>query len=227
MKGTETAMTTKASYEVNTLGLKVGPLHERLLAYFNDMHEARAIGDTQTIKELEAFVPQLLDEFESTECRNYPNPGWLAGKMRGGWNVARGKFDAALQAELAGFRYASEEPSAPDENDTARKQRQSVSASNIADQLWRLGRATEGLPWAKLSVELWPSNSINFLVFGITAYHGGYKDQADQIFRNLRQVANLQDDRDAIAKCMGFERELHAMTDLPNVKDLLADMGVN
>jgi hypothetical protein len=225
MKGIGTVM-AKASYEVNTLGLKVGPIHERLLAYFNEMHEARAAGDTQTIEELEVLVPQLLDEFESTECRNYPNPGWLAGKMRGGWNLARGELYAALQAELTGFRYADEEPSAPDGNDTAKKRRKSVSASNIADQLWRMGRAAEGLPWAQLSVELWPSNSINYLVLGITAYHGGLKKQADQIFRNLRQVANFKDDQDVIAKCMEFERELHTMIDLPTVKDLLEDMGV-
>jgi hypothetical protein len=225
MKGIGTVM-AKASYEVNTLGLKVGPIHERLLAYFNEMHEARAAGDTQTIEELEALVPQLLDEFEATECSNSPNPGWLAGKMRGGWNVARGELYAALQAELAGFNYADEEPSAPDGNDTEKKHRKSVSASNIADQLWRMGRAAEGLPWAQLSVELWPSNSINYLVLGITAYHGGLKKQADQIFRNLRQVANFKDNQDVIAKCMEFERELHTMTDLPSVKDLLEDMGV-
>ena len=225
MKGIGTVM-AKASYEVNTLGLKVGPIHERLLAYFNDMHEAQAAGDEQTIKELEALVPQLLDEFEATECRNDPNPGWLAGKMRGGWNLARGKFYDALQAELSGFRCADEEPSAPDGNDTAKKHRKSVSASNIADQLWRMGRAAEGLPWAQLSVELWPSNSINYLVLGITAYHAGFKKQADQIFRSLRQVANFKDNQDVIAKCMEFERELHAMTDLPSVKDLLEDMGV-
>jgi hypothetical protein len=216
----------KASYEVNTLGLQVGPIHERLLAYFNEMHEAQAAGDTQTIGKLEALVPQLLDEFETTECRNSPNPGWLAGKMRGGWNLARGQLYAALQAELTGFRYADEEPSAPDGNDTAKKHRKSVSASNIADQLWRMGRAAEGLPWAQLSVELWPSNGINYLVLGMTAYHAGLKKQADQIFRSLRQVADFKDDQDVIAKCMEFERELHTMTDLPAVRELLENMGV-
>lgn len=224
MKGMETVM-AKASYEVNTLELKVGPIHERLLAYFNEMHEARAEGDTQTIEELEELVPQLLDEFEATECRNSPNPGWLAGKMRGGWNVARGDFDSAIEAELSGFRYADEEPSAPDGNDTGRNHRKSVSASNIADQLWRMGRAEKGLPWAQLSVDLWPSNSVNYLVLGITAYHAGLKDQADQIFSNLRQAANFKDDQDVIAKCLEFERELQNMTDLPAVKDLLEEMG--
>ncbi len=225
MKGIGTVM-AKASYEVNTLALKVGPIHERLLRHFNDMHEARAAGDTQTIEELEVLVPRLLDEFESTECRNSPNPGWLAGKMRGGWNLARGDLNSALQAELTGFRYADEEPSAADGDDTQKNRRKSVSASNVADQLWRMGRAAEGLPYAQLSVELWPSNSINYLVLGITAYHAGFKEQANQIFSNLRQAANFKDDQDAIAKCMEFEGELLDMTDLPAVRDLLEDMGV-
>ncbi|HKC63261.1 MAG TPA: hypothetical protein VKB86_06465 [Pyrinomonadaceae bacterium] len=216
----------KASYEVNTLALKVGPIHERLLAYFNDMHEARAAGDTETIAKLEMIVPQLLDEFEATECRNSPNPGWMIGKMRGGWNLARGELYAALQAELSGFRYADEEPSVPGVDDTDKKHRKSVSASNIADQLWRMGRAAEGLPWAQLSVELWPSNSVNYLVLAITAYHAGFKKQADQIFRNLREAANFKDNQDVIAKCMEFERELYTMTDLPAVSALLKDMGV-
>lgn len=225
MKGIGTVM-SKASYEVNTLGLKVGPIHERLLAYFNEMHEAQAAGDMETIGKLEALVPRLLDEFEATECRNSPNPGWLAGKMRGGWNLARGRLYAALEAELRGFRYADEEPSAPDGDDTAKRHRKSVSASNIADELWRMGRAAEGLPWAQLSVELWPSNGVNYLVLGMTAYHAGLKKQADQIFRSLRQVADFKDDRNVTAKCMEFERELHTMIDLPAVKDLLEDMGV-
>jgi hypothetical protein len=225
MKGTATVM-EKTSYEVNTLGLKVGPVHERLLAYFNDMHEARATGDTQTIEELEVLVPQLLEEFEATECLNTPNPGWLAGKMRGGWNLARGDLDAALQAELVGFRYADEEPASADQSDIGKKHRKSVSASNIADQLWRLGRAKEGLSYAQLSVELWPSNSINYLVLGITAYHAGLKKEADLIFSNLRQAADFEDDRDVIAKCLEFERELQDMADLPAVRELLEAMGV-
>jgi hypothetical protein len=225
MKGIGTVM-AKASYEVNTLALKVGPIHERLLRYFNDMHEARAAGDNQTIEELEAIVPRLLDEFESTECRNSPNPGWLAGKMRGGWNLARGDLNTALEAELRGFHSADEEPPAADGDDTQKNRRKSVSASNVADQLWRLGRAAEGLPYAQLSVELWPSNPINYLVLGITAYHAGFKEQADEILSNLRLVANFKDDQDAIAKCMEFERELRDMTDLMAVRNLLEDMGV-
>jgi hypothetical protein len=225
MKGSETVM-VNGSYEVNTLALKVGPIHERLLAYFNEMHEARAANDKQTVEELEVIVPRLLDEFEITECLDTPNPGWLAGKMRGGWNLACGDLDAALQSELSGFRYADEEPSASDGDDTQKNRRKSVSASNIADQLWRLGRAAEGLPWAQLSVELWASNSINYLVLGITAYHAGLKSQADQIFSKLREATNFDDDQDAIAKCFQFERELQDMTDLPAVRDLLEAMGV-
>ena len=58
----------KPSYEVNTMNLKIGPLHRRLLAYYNEMHEAIAGDDFQTISELEEIVPALLEEFEATEC---------------------------------------------------------------------------------------------------------------------------------------------------------------
>lgn len=215
-----------ASYEVNTLGLKVGAIHERLLGYFNEMHEARATGDTQTIEDLELIVPKLLDEFEATECRNTPNPGWLAGKMRGGWNLARGDVKAALQAEMIGYRYANEEPLTPDGDNIARNRRRSVSASNIADQLWRLGRAQEALHYAQTSVELWASNGINYLVLGITTYYAGLKDQANQIFSSLQQIADFKDEHDVISKCMIYERELYNMTDLPAVKDLVQKMEV-
>lgn len=225
---TETSFLTaspKASYEVNTLSLEVGPCHERLLEYYNEMHEARACGDTETIEELERLVPGLLEEFEATECRKASNPGWLSGKMRGGWHVARGDFETALIFEHEGYRCADEEPDR-EETRIAKAQRKSVSASNIADQLWRLGVAEQGLPWARLSVELWPSNTINHLVLAITAYHAGLREEADQVLGLLRQVARFENERDVLAKCMSFERELHRMTDLPAVQDLLQDMEV-
>ena len=214
-----------ASYEVNTLGLEVGDLHKRLLSYFNEMHEARATGNSQTIDHLEAFVPTLLDEFAATECNYTQNPRWLENKMRGGWNLARGNVEAALEAELTGYYYANTEKIASDEDETATKRRQSVSASNIADQLWRLGRAKEGLSWAQLSVKLWSSNSINYLVLGITAYYAGYKNQANHIFSSLGQIADFKDERDMVSKCMQFERELRTMTDLPAVKNIVEKMG--
>lgn len=214
----------KASYEVETIKLEAGPRHKRLLGYYNEMHEAQAAGDTATIHELEQIVPPLLDEFEATECPNMPNPGWLSGKMRAGWHVARGDFETALKFEQQGYRHADEEPDAK-ETRTAKARRKSVSASNIADELWRLGRAQEGLPWARLSVELWPSNTINHLVLAITAYHAGLRDEANQIIAQLRQIADFSRERDVLSKCMSFERELKAMTDLSAVQQLLQHMG--
>lgn len=223
MKGTGTAM-AKASYEVNTIGLKVGPIHTRLLALFNEMHEAQASGDVLKIQQLEHTVPLLIEEFETTECRDSPNPGWLAGKMRGGWHVARGDFETALKFERIGYQYALEELVADGADETPKKHRMSVSASNIADELWRLGRASEGLPLAKLSVELWPSNSINYLVLSITAYYAGFREEADQVLSQLHKIAGFSDHRDALSKCMEFERELRNMRDLPSVQRLLSAM---
>lgn len=214
----------KPSYEVNTLRLNVGPLHQRLLGYYNEMHEAIASGDGDTVQELEEIVPPLLEEFEATECQTSVNPGWLAGKMRGGWHVARGDFNAALRFELNGYQHAAEEPDNRD-NPIGKAHRRSVSASNIADQLWRLGRAREGLDWARISVELWPENTINHLVLAITAYRAGLRKEADQVLSKLRQVAEFGNEHDALSLCISFERELHGMTELPAVESLLRDMG--
>lgn len=205
------------------MGLEIGPLHRRLLDYFNEMHEARATGDVRLVDELDALVPELLDEFSATECLESSNPGWLANKMRAGWQVARGNFAAALQFESMGYRHAADEQG--EGGDTEANRRRSVSASNIADQMWRLGRSKEGLPWAKLSVELWPSNSVNYLVLAITAYHAGLKDEADQLFAHLRQAASFDDERDVLAKCMEFERELQNMSELASVRGLLENLG--
>ena len=219
------AVSPLASYEVNSLGDDVGPLHKRLLAYFNEMHEATAAGDTETIQELEQVVPPLLDEFEATEALTTPNPGWLSGKMRAGWYVACGRYEEALAFEYKGWLHAVSEADA-EENHAAKARRKSVSASNIADELWRLGRATEGLPWARLSVDLWPSNTINHLVLAITAYHAGLHDEADQMIERLRQLANFGDASDILSECMSFEQAFHEMTALPSVRRLLQDMEV-
>lgn len=223
MKGTATAM-AKASYEVETIPQNVGPIHKRLLSYFNEMHEARDTGNIDVMEDLESIVPALLGEFEAVECSKGVNPGWLLNKMRAGWEVARGDFEAALKFERDGYRCAEDEPT--DGNNIARNQRLSISASNIADELWRLDRATEGLPWAKLSVDLWPSNTVNSLVLAITAYHAGFPNEADQLLSQLRRIANFDDARDVLSKCMQFERELHTMTDLASVQGLFEDMGV-
>lgn len=213
---------SKASYETNTLNLKVGFLHEALLAYFNDMHEARATYDLGTMEELEQIVPALLDEFEATECRKTENPLWLACKMRAGWQMARGDFQSALKFELDGYRHADEERASPKDS-VARNHRRAVSASNIADQLWRLQRAKEGLTWARHSVELWPANSINHLVLAITAYHAGLKKEANNLLGQLLTIASY-DERNLLFQVMSFERELQIMVDLPNVQNLLKNM---
>jgi len=223
MTASDTPARAKASYEVNTLGLHAGPLHVQLLAYYNDMHEAQAAGDTATISRLQQVVPPMLDDFEKTECKTTANPQWLATKMRAGWYVALGDFETALKFERAGYDHAEHER--PGQDIKGRNQRRSISASNVADESWRMGRAAEGLPWALLSVDLWPENSVNHLVLAITAYHAGQKETADKILAELGAIADFTNRRDALAACLTYERELRHMRDLKSVQDLLAELG--
>ena len=214
-----TALELKASYEVNTLRIATGPCHRRLVDAFNEYHEALDLQDEETMSRLGLEVPVLLDEFDRTESDKSDNPPWLRCKMRGGWHVARGEFEKALVWEVQGFRHAESEPGGPE---AAR--RMSVSASNIADELTRLGRADEALEWGRLSIELWPSNAINHLVMAMALYRAGLRDQAEHIIEELRRLADFGNENDVLAKCIAYDRELHEMDDLPAVQQLLREM---
>lgn len=213
----------RASYEANTLRTKTGPIHEKLVHYLNETHEAVANEDEQTLEDLVGIVPQLLEEFERTEACLAENPVWLAKKMRAGWHVALGEFEQALELEKEGWRAASAEPETGD-NAEARARRISVSANNIADELRRLNRASEALPWAKASVDLWHTNTVNHLVFAMVLYQVGMRKQADFILEELRKVAKANGERDVLSKCFAYERELQDMMDLPSVRGLFEEM---
>jgi hypothetical protein len=213
----------RASYEANTLRTETGAIHGKLVNYFNEAHEAVATRDEQTLKGLLEIVPGLLDEFERSEARNAENPAWLTKKMRAGWHVALGEFSRALEYEMEGWRAAVGEPET-DAGRDARAKRMSVSSSNIADELRRMDRANEALPWAKTSVDLWSANSVNHLVFALVLYQAGMRTQADFIIEELRKVAQFGNKRDALSKCFIYERELQDMVDLPSVQRLFEDM---
>ena len=216
----------KASYEANTLSIKTGPLHAKLISYFNETHEAVANTDMGTVDELRKIVPALLEEFERTECEKYENPAWLKFKMRAGWHVALGEFEKAYKFEHEGLLAAAGEPERRSNRET-RTKRISISASNIADQLLRQGRALEALEWAKTSVDLWPTNTVNHLVYGQVLYHAGMKKHANGILDELRRVAQFGNSRDVLAKCMTYERALQDMFELPAVKQLLREMRLS
>jgi len=213
----------KASFEANTLAEYVGPLHREIIRYLNDYHEAVEVVDREIMRELDDRVPPLLDEFERTEVQNSPNPQWLRAKMRAGWHVARGEYEQALAFEREGWEYAQAEVERPETREAVAKRR-SISASNIADELRRLGRHEEALKWALLSVELWSSNPINHLVLALAMYRSGYHDKAERIIEELLRVADFGSSRDVLANCMRYERELYEMDDLRAVRTLLANV---
>lgn len=215
------ATAPKASFEANTMRIETGPLHRQLTHDFNNCHEAVAGGDLITVAKLEASIPPLLEQFEKEESARFENPSWLVEKMWGGFYVALGDYVKALEHELRGWDHAIAD-TAPETPEKAR--RQSISASNIADELLRLGRAKDALPWAQRSVELWSSNPINHLVLAMVYHRAGFHSEADEIVEQLRNAARFGDESDILASCMSYENELHAMTELPAVQRLLADI---
>ncbi len=216
------------SFEVNTIGSYVGDLHRELVACFNEYHEAVGCSDRQKMTQLASTIPDLLDKFEKENAPSSANPQWMVAKMRAGWCLAKGEYEEALEWEMAGFEHATSEPDHA-ETIEGKTKRRSVSASNIADELRRLGRAPEALKWAFLSIELWPTNSINHLVLAMAMYRTGSTIEAEQIMEELVRVADFRNSRDTLATCMAYERELHEMSDLKAVGALLAHVrcGVN
>ncbi len=209
----------KGSFEVNTIGIKTGPLHKKLVTLFNQRHDALARRDVHEMTQLDGIIPQVLAEFDQTESENCENPHWLRCKMRAGWEVAKGDYEAALVWEQEGFDHASAEP---DESAAAR--RLSISSSNIADELTRLGRPEEALEWARLSIELWPTNAINHLVMAMALYRAGFPESSNHMVEELLATANFDDEGDVLATCMSYEQELHDMSDLPAVQRILSAM---
>jgi tetratricopeptide (TPR) repeat protein len=216
---TTTPTKPKASFEVNTTGTDTGPIHSQLVRLFNERHDALDRMDEYEMRRLDSIVPDLLNEFERTESHNSANAGWLQCKMRGGWHVAKGEYEEALAWETQGFNHAASEA---DQVQAAR--RKSVSASNIADQLTRLGRPEEALEWARISIDLWPTNAINHLVMAMALYRAGFHESAEHIIAELLALANFSNENDVLAKCISYERELHDMHDLPAVQKLLQAM---
>jgi tetratricopeptide (TPR) repeat protein len=215
----------KASFEANTLAEYTGPLHRKLIRYFNDYHEAVEEGDREAMQELDEVVPPLLKKFGESEVQSSPNPSWLKAKMWAGWHVARGEYEQALAFEQEGWEHAQAEIERPETREAVAK-RQSVSASNIADELRRIGKHEEALKWALLSVELWSSNPINHLVLALAMYRGGYHDKAERIIEELLRMADFRSGRDILANCMKYERELYEMDNLRAVQALLKNTAM-
>jgi len=214
----------RASFEVNTIREWLGPIHEELIDRFNDRHETVETGDAEAAAELDREIEPLLIKFEATEAPLSANPGWIASKMRAGWCIARGDYADALEYEKKGYEYAVAEVVTP-ETQLANAKRKSVSASNIADELRRLGDAEKALEWARLSVDLWPSNAINHLVLAMAVYRAGYPTEAGRLIAELLSSVELDNPRDTLANCVAFEQELHLMTDLEPVQKLLRSLN--
>jgi hypothetical protein len=133
--------------------------------------------------------------------------------------MGQGEISLALDEEMQAWSYACEEV---DTNPSANAvKRKSITASNIADELRRLGRIEESLVWAKISCDLWNTNPVNFMVFALSLYRAERKREADEIIDELRKLADFESGFDALSACLSFERELHSMTDLDSVKSLL------
>ena len=176
------------SYEVATYPEVVGPQRKEIYRNFNRMHEARRLGNESEIEDLFIIMPVMLDKFEKTESNESHNPKWRRLTTRAGWHLAEGNAELALEYETEGWNAADEYAEVGNPEHVSKQK--AISASNIADELNRLGRYTESVDWAEKSCELWTGNPINHLVLAISLANAGRKEKAAEIFRLLIDFVN-------------------------------------
>ena len=214
----------KASFEVNTLPEPVGPLRRRSSPTSTRITRLSTGATRRRCTSSTDGSRRCWTSSTGPRAGRQTTPSGFRRKLGRGGLSARGEYEKALDLELAGWKHAEAELDRP-ETRLATARRKSISASNIADELRRLGRTTEALEWGRLSVELWPSNSINHLVLAMAVYRAGYHDEADRIIEQLRRMADFLSGRDVLALCLSYERELHEMDGLPSVQRLAKDMA--
>jgi Flp pilus assembly protein TadD len=76
------------------------------------------------------------------------------------------------------------------------------------------------------ALKLWPENPIRHLNLAVCLYALGEKDQAESIFRQLEHEVRYDDDADALALCIRYERDLRIMNDIPSLNRILHKLGV-
>src|SRR6476660_3111893 len=131
-----------ASYNVSTYPGDRGPLRARLTDICNAAQEARRNGELARLPGLEQEFAAVFHQFDQEECLRAELPAWRRPFMLAAWRAAIGDWAGALnldqQAWQAACHAQSTFPSAE-----RLTQLKALSASNMADELRRLGRFDE------------------------------------------------------------------------------------
>jgi hypothetical protein len=223
-KKSSPAASASASYNVSTYPGDRGPLRARLTEICNAVQEARRSGDLDELPALEREFDVVFEQFDREECPRAELPAWRRPVMLAAWRAATGDWAGALALDRQAWQAAC----AAEDTFPARErltQLKALSASNMADELRRLGRLDEAVQWAKRSCELAPEHTGYAFVYALCLARAGARVEADRLFRVL--LAPSDDASKNLAQLVApFEDDLDEISDLPAVAEYLFGTAV-
>jgi hypothetical protein len=211
--------TASTSFNVSTYPGDRGPLRSRLTAICNAAQESRRDGDLGRLPDLEREFNAVFDQFDREECPRAELPAWRRPVMLAAWRAATGDWAGALDLDRQAWQAACTA-----EGTFPSPQRliplKALSASNMADELRRLGQFDEAVHWARLSCELAPDHTGYAFVYALCLARAGARHEADRLFGVL--FAPATEGEQSVAQLVApFEDDLDDVCDLPAVAQYL------
>ena len=223
-KKSSPAASASASYNVSTYPGDRGPLRARLTAICNSAQESRRNYDLGELLALEREFNAVFDQFDREECPRAELPAWRRPVMLAAWRAATGDWAGAFELDQQAWRAACAAENTFPARDRL-TQLKALSASNIADELRRLGRLDEAVRWAKLSCELAPEHTGYAFVYALCLARAGARVEADRLFRAL--LTSCPGTPGNLAQLVApFEDDLDEISDLPAVAEYLFGTAV-
>lgn len=175
MKFSGKTQTTTPSTTIVTAATpgELSTLEAAMMDACNEMHEARATGQTARAADIRGLLLDLLRRYDESDADNHPNPAWARPNQRALVLSALGDVDAAVDAERIALRYA----------DTPR--RREISLDNLCDRSLRLKRYEEAVGYFLAAAEVAPA-SVPVMLNGAQAlFMAGFKAESQSIFAAL------------------------------------------
>jgi tetratricopeptide (TPR) repeat protein len=200
------------------------PGQRALNALVNRYEQAFADRDRAEMARLRRALRYSLADFERRDGDEHSRPEWIRPVMRANVLACLGRLEDALAEELRGEGQARC-ILADDPEDAMARVLLAKSRSNVSDHLRRLGRPAEAVAAAREAATLWPENPGVVVNLAMALYRDGRPQLCGPIFHDLIAAARLDDPTDIVRAHALFEGELRDMTDVPEVRRLLASVG--
>jgi tetratricopeptide (TPR) repeat protein len=185
------------------------PGQRSLAGLINDFEQASADSDQAAMAALKARIRADLIAFRESSGDGHSNPDWVIPVMEANALSSFGDLNGAISLELRGLKHAH----AP--------QQIGISHMNLSDHFRRLGRLEEALEHAFAAHETTPNEGAA-LNLAMALYKLGKKKAAGKVIEEIAKVSSPTNATSFMSAALLFEADLREMSDVPQVKQLLA-----